>query len=260
MAQLHGAPEVVLFLSVDVVGSTAYKVRAAQEGRDWVAAFSALFMELPLVYVGEIAHVFDADDEVPLFGVWKVMGDEMLLIAVPRSRRELGGLLEAFAATLERVQQRFSADYGITLAAGAWAAEVGQRNQMIEIPEMFGGFDGLPYRDFLGPDVDLGFRLRACARPAELLASPNLVETLLAVDASHGLHFHERDRMPLRGVAGEFPFPMPLIAVRARSSGEAQATPADLLDRLEAFRAELGALGVPVAQPVYRAEPDPSGR
>ena len=43
-----------------------------------------------------------------------------------------------------------------------WAAQISSRNRQIEIPEMMGSDSSQTYVDYLGPDVDTGFRLAGC--------------------------------------------------------------------------------------------------
>ena len=43
---------------------------------------------------------------------------------------------------------------------------------------MLGGSEDRPYLDFLGPDIDIGFRLSGHSHPGGLILSPNLAEAV----------------------------------------------------------------------------------
>ena len=74
--------DLAMFLSCDVVGSTAFKTQARDRDglANWVHAFETLFRELPLIFIGQLAAAFFEEDELPESGVWKVMGDEVIFL------------------------------------------------------------------------------------------------------------------------------------------------------------------------------------
>lgn len=203
------ASEVVLFMSADVVGSTAFKGRHSADAGIWLEAFATLFKELPLVFIGELGMAFLDEDDMPEAGVWKVMGDEVIFVTLPRSAHEVMLATSAFVRTVQQYDQRLSASWPLHIRGACWAAELGKRNRQIDIPEMFGGRDGKPYRDFLGPDVDTGFRLSAHSGHGEVIISPNLVEAIATAQAEDPqLRFHLIGDTPLKGVIGGQPFPL----------------------------------------------------
>ena len=242
--------DVVMFMSADVVGSTSFKVQAQRERSDWLEAFATLFRELPLVFMGQVASAFIEHDEVPETGVWKVMGDEVILLALPASIDVAAGLTAAFCNTVRQCDARISQRWPLNLRGTCWAAEIGQRNRRIEIPEMFGGRDGSPYVDFLGPDVDTGFRLSAHSGHGEVIVSPNLLEPLATV-SGQPLRFHPAGEAKLKGVLqGE---PMPLWIVSADGASQRpQREPTEVAGSLAAFRQRLAdEQGIECAPPVF---------
>lgn len=246
----HSNADVVMFMSADVVGSTSFKVQAQRAGDDWLEAFASLFRELPLVFMGEVAMAFAEHDEVPEAGVWKVMGDEVILIALPGSAEEAEGLAVAFCNTVRRCDQRLSERWPLNLRGTCWAAHLGKRNRRIEIPEMFGGRDGSPYIDFLGPDVDTGFRLSAHAGHGEVIVSPNLLESL-AARGDAALRFHDAGSARLKGVVQGEPFPL-WIASADGQSPRPSTDAAQVAAALCAFRRRLqDEHGIPTAAPVF---------
>ena len=81
---------VAMFMSVDLSGSTAFKseVQADGEGPVWVGAFEEFFREVPLIMMGQIAAAFMLEEDVPDCSVWKVIGDEIVFLAHPKSARQ----------------------------------------------------------------------------------------------------------------------------------------------------------------------------
>jgi class 3 adenylate cyclase len=230
-------------MSADVVGSTAFKGRHSADAGTWLEAFSTLFKELPLVFIGEMGMAFLDEEDMPEAGVWKVMGDEVIFVTMPRSAREAMLATTAFVRTVNDYDQRLAARWPLHIRGTCWAAEIGQRNRRIDIPEMFGGRNGEPYLDFLGPDVDTGFRLGAHGAPGEVIISPNLAETIAAVQADDPrLRFHRIGDKPLKGVIAGQPFPLILtstVDAAARSHPRPVIADAELVDFLGRLREQL---------------------
>lgn len=244
--------DVVMFMSADVVGSTSFKVQAQRERSDWLEAFATLFRELPLVFMGQVATAFIEHDEIPETGVWKVMGDEVILLALPDSIEVAAGLTAAFCNTVRQCDARISQRWPLNLRGTCWAAEVGQRNRRIEIPEMFGGRDGSPYVDFLGPDVDTGFRLSAHSGHGEVIVSPNLLEPIARL-ADQPLRFHPAGEARLKGVLQGEAMPLWIVSADAASQ-RPQRDAAEVAGSLAAFRQRLAEdHGIECAPPVFAA-------
>lgn len=255
----RAASETVLFMSADVVGSTAFKGRHSTDAGAWLEAFETLFKELPLVFIGELGMAFLEEEDMPEAGVWKVLGDEVIFITLPRSPREAMLATAAFARTVHAYDQRLSARWPLNIRGACWAAELGQRNRQIEIPEMFGGRNGEPYRDFLGPDVDTGFRLSAHSGHGEVIVSPNLAEAIAGAQRGQArLRFHHIGDQVLKGVIAGVPFPLILasdIDTPARARAPRPVTPDDrLVEQLAALRLRLRSEhGAELAPPLYAA-------
>lgn len=242
---------VAMFLSCDVVGSTAFKASAQERDGlgSWVGAFETLFRELPLIFIGQLAGAFIEEDDLPESGVWKVMGDEVIFLAKPRTAREAQLIAIAFQQTVTEYDRRLAARWPLRIRGCCWAAEIGERNRQIEIPEMFGGSDGRPYLDFLGPDIDTGFRLSACCGSGEVIMSPNLVESLATLEEQAGLRFRRIGSRTLKGVCAGQPFP---LVVLAGEHDHETAEPAELANELRTLRDKLfTGHGVEMAPPAF---------
>lgn len=206
---------VAVFMSLDIAGSTAFKAQAFGEGDspEWLEAFETFFREAPLIMMGQIAAVFAMEDEVPETGVWKVIGDEIVLLAHPRTPREAELLLVAFYRTVINFDKMIFERWPLRIKGCCWAAQISRRNRAIEIPEMLGGDSEEVYVDYLGPDVDTGFRLAACGGRGQVIVSSNLVELVCEEDRDSGIQFHYIGRKVLKGVYGGRPYPLFLMSM-----------------------------------------------
>lgn len=226
----------LLFLSVDVVGSTPFKqAHAADSG--WIPPFARLFREFPLVFTGEIGVAFAEADELVPFGVWKVIGDEIVFVAAPRTRQDAQRVLKGFAAAVARYSATLHADYGLKLRGIAWSADVSGRNMKVEIPEMSGGPEGGVYVDVLGPDIDFGFRLGSHAEGAEVALSYPLALLMLELGETEAVRWLGLG--VLKGVLGGHALPLFLLRHDRASRGLA-VTAAQMNAHVDEFLADLG--------------------
>jgi class 3 adenylate cyclase len=250
-------PSVAMFMSCDIVGSTAFKAQAEDAAGmgNWLEAFETLFRELPLIFIGELARAFMAEDGLPEAGVWKVMGDEVIFLAMPASADHAQLITAAFHRSVVQYDRRLAARWPLRIRGCCWAAEIGERNRQIEIPEMFGGHDGRPYLDFLGPDIDTGFRLSACCGSGEVIISPNLAESLAQLPEQQLLHFHRTGARALKGVCGGQPFPLVLVTTDDDPLAAARALPAvpgaELARELAQIRQRLREQGIEMAAAAF---------
>ena len=153
-----------LFLSVDMVGSTLFK--ASHTGRGsagWLDTFRTFFTHFPLILAGQLGFEFLDEDETPAVEVWKVMGDEVIFVVEPSSASEVTTILIALLRTMRRYEQSRLEALPLRLKGAAWLADFAESNIELDIPEL-SSEDSAPHVDFIGPDIDLGFRLSKFAR------------------------------------------------------------------------------------------------
>lgn len=202
-------------MSADLAGSTAFKSRAQgdAESPEWLEAFEVFFREVPLVMMGQIAAAFAMEDEAPKVGVWKVIGDEIIFMAHPRTAREAQLLTIAFYRLIVNYDRKIFERWPLRIKGCCWAAQLSHRNREIEIPEMLGGDADQAYVDFLGPDVDAGFRLASCGGRGQVIVSSNLVQLLAAMEEDEGVRFHYIGQKVLKGVYSGRPYPLFLMTM-----------------------------------------------
>jgi len=195
-----------LFLSVDMAGSTQFKARFA-EGESWLETFRNFFTNFPLMLAGQVGFAFLEEGDTPSVEVWKVMGDEVIFVATPNSAEELVYLLLALLRTMDAYETRFLGDLPLRLKGTAWLADFGGRNIELEIPELSGG-DGVRVIDFIGPDLDLGFRVGKFARPACLALSLDVADLVLTATNASETALYLIGAEELKGVMFGRPYPI----------------------------------------------------
>ncbi len=214
----------LLLLSADIAGATAYKQAHSAGGTtpQWLAPFVAFFREVPLVLMGKLAFAFAEDDHIPELSVWRVAGDEIIFLAEPATAAETLGIVEAFVAMVADYDTRLTGNHGLHLRGGAWVAPLGGENIEIEIPEMpsAASAGAGTYKDYLGPDVDSGFRLLKNAPNGHTIVSLKLAAALADGGSLGDLALGHVDDQPLRGLFGGKPYPVLITAKGALTAAE----------------------------------------
>jgi len=196
-----------LFLSVDMVGSTEFKARFTGQGSDgWLDIFRTFFTSFPLMAAGQIGLEFLEDDATPAIDVWKVMGDEVVFVARPSSAEELTSTLLALLRTMQLYEERHFQELPLRLKGTAWLAGFDGQNIEIEIPELSSGTGA--HLDFIGPDIDLGFRISKFARPGSLVISLDVLEAVLGARNADRAALYLMGKEPLKGVMFGRPYPI----------------------------------------------------
>jgi len=188
-----------LFLSVDMVGSTEFKARLTGQGSaSWLDVFQTFFTTFPLMAAGQVGLAFLEDESTPALDVWKVMGDEVVFVAEPKSGEEVTLFLTALLRTMRLYEARHFTEMPLRLKGTAWLADFDGQNIEIEIPELSG--EGGAHLDYIGPDIDLGFRISKFARQGAMVVSLEVAEVVLAASNAAQAAFYMMGREPLKGV------------------------------------------------------------
>jgi hypothetical protein len=196
-----------LFLSVDMVGSTEFKARfTGQSSEGWLGIFESFFTSFPLMVAGQIGFEFLDDDRTPAIDVWKVMGDEVVFVTTPSSPEELTSVLIALLRTMQLYEDKHFQQLPLRLKATAWLAGFDGQNIEIEIPEL--SSSGGAHLDFIGPDIDLGFRIGKFARPGSMVISLDVLETVLGARNAARAALYLMGKEPLKGVMFGRPYPI----------------------------------------------------
>jgi hypothetical protein len=200
-----------VFASVDVVGSTTFKSQNHQNLGVWVELFRDFYREFPeqlrTQYLNCIEAVPDKVRPPHRLSVWKFIGDEILFDTEVANCAHVWVHCAAFCRTVREYSKTLRDKHrSIDLKATLWGAGFPVNNAEVE-PS--GIADRVP-RDYLGPEIDLGFRLTKWSSPRRTTISAGLA-WLLAHDDHPALASDLRifcDGVEsLRGVMNDRPYP-----------------------------------------------------
>lgn len=232
-----------LFLSVDMVGSTEFKARFTGQGSEgWLEIFQTFFTSFPLMAAGQIGLAFLDDDATPAIDVWKVMGDEVVFVAQPSSPEELTSILLALLRTMKLYEARHFQQLPLRLKGTAWLADFDGPNIVVEIPELSSGAGA--HLDFIGPDIDLGFRISKFAKPGVMVLSLDVLECVLGARNAAETQMFVLGKEPLKGVMFGRPYPI----VWMLGAGESFAFLPWEIEQDPVIAAAVGAQAAPVAE------------
>jgi len=241
-------PKKVMFMSADIVGSTTFKENHKSTGDvpSWLPAFEKFFRELPLVFIGQIAIQFDDVDDVPETGVWRVSGDEIVFSIELTDDQTTTRLLKAFLGSVSLFDKRLYEFCGLNLRGCCWVASFPGRNIEIEVPEMAVAGDRTNdiYREYLGPDVDLGFRLSGYPNAGENIISLELAMMMRGAIVNRDLSLSVEGYESLKGLFAGCPYPIIKVAINPESA-ERGIDEEDLVRIDKNFRAALESVDTP---------------
>ena len=218
MSTVRTERKAVMFMSADIAGSTEFKNQSERtDGRTaWLRPFEKFFREFPLILMGELAFVLEELATVPDVGVWRVGGDEIVFCAEPTSENEAAAIVAGFCRALTKFESGMANEWGLRLYGCCWAGIFPDENIEIEILEMatVGRRHGGKYIEYLGPDVDIGFRIAKVAGAGGVAISLNLAS---AISGNSGIRLTLLGKKSLKGMFGGHPYP--LIEVEANMEG-----------------------------------------
>lgn len=224
-----------LFLSVDLVGSTAFKAGAGDKRVDgsanpiWVDETKKFYREFPTALRAKFHQQIvssggtEYKDAAPQ--LWKTIGDEVLFCCRVRSRDHLVCVMNAFIQAL--------AEYGglleirgnfLDVKGTAWTADFPSPNVTVQIQasspndtlpdeEVEITADSQPHQfDFLGRGMDCGFRLARFSSADKLVVAAELAFVLCEAADANGHKFlgsfDYSGREVLKGVIFGRPYPV----------------------------------------------------
>lgn len=184
-------PSLRLFLSADLAGSTAFK--QSGEPDEWQKFFRNFYQQLPAVV---IRHAEQLGEPTDLLKVWKLIGDEVVFSTELKSWDQAGRCLAVFRNALFEFRRATvdSTNSRLDVKAAAWTAGFPVGNIRVE------PMDGLG-EDYVGPGMDIGFRLVKAASPRRMLLSVELAWLLSLAENEKNLSLFLSEGLELKGVA-----------------------------------------------------------
>jgi len=208
------ALETPAFRQCRPVGSTAYKAATSdRQVPTWASTFIGFFRDFPEFVDGQYAKVTAGASKLPgcqhRLKPWKFLGDEILFtVELTDHTQGPTHLLALKHAIAEFPKQWHEKNLPLGLKGAAWLAGFPVTNREIEIHSEKG-----TTVDYIGPAVDLGFRIARFADERRLILSADLA--MMTLDALHhleiagdSLQLHLHGRESLKGVIENRPYPV----------------------------------------------------
>jgi hypothetical protein len=210
-------PQLRLFASVDLEGSTAFKQALPDGGsRRWLSVvldFVEAFEKTFWTHIGQEALKLARSSSPSQPRLWKILGDELVFDLELRSATEACVYVEALVSAVAEwnrdVMARRKTAEGpgerpLLVKGAAWVAEFPVTNAILPVAEN--------HHDYIGPSMDTGFRLTKLASPRRLALSVELAWLLLRQNPKRPVEFAGRTR-DLKGVASASGYPQFWIEV-----------------------------------------------
>lgn len=205
-------PKLRLFLSVDIVGSSDFKYQQSSgPGAGWVFPFLSFYQTFPefLDQAVEECQTTKKKVKAPALEkprLWKALGDELIFVVELQRRMDAAHYLRSFRRALQRASRNWlDNSHRFQFKGTAWLAGFPLGNVEVPVVEQPGVPSSMP--DFVGPQIDAGFRLKDHATPRKLVLSADLAY-LLVVTRGHQLHLFFDGDQPLKGIMRGKPYPL----------------------------------------------------
>lgn len=235
-----------MFFSADLSGGTAFKNQHAVERVSYMQAWPAMYEQFFREFEREFReNVTSAREEIsndawiaPPPQLWKINGDELLFteLVYPDMRRRNPALSTSLCAFVELVQ-KYDALYlakGMGVHGCIWTAGFPLRNKALRIaegdieiikkgdiektesesdrPEDQDTGDFVPgstaVTDYVGRDMDLGFRLAKFAPPMRVVCSFDVAQFVTVLPDQTALAVYHVGWQELKGILRGYPYPI----------------------------------------------------
>jgi len=202
LKELRPDERLMFFCGFDLVGSTLLKTR--RDAKTWMQVMADFYK-----FCGECANAE--------LRPWKIVGDEVLFFADLDEDSDVAETVANTYSTLKRVQtllrNKYDLDHLVDVKALAWVCRVqrwfegGNPDKKRPNSKLADTAIGLDPYDFVGQNIDAGFRLEPYARKGMVTISPGLASLLLAKNFPPQ-RLHIAATRKLKGVGDETPTPI----------------------------------------------------
>lgn len=200
-------PQLFLFISVDVIGSTELKYSKDSPIDDWYNVFTDFYVTFPdefrkhleteYIYQGNLKY--SAKNLV----VWKHAGDEILFYLDITQQNEIPCIVTAFKKTLE---DWYISEDKLDVKGCIWTGQVPFIDRKIK-EEDCNKFD------FIGPSIDCGFRLGKYAAKEEIAISVEVADSVNGIENLQTCLFYAKAEN-LKGVLGDKKYPIFVLKLK----------------------------------------------
>ena len=240
-------PKEILFFSADIVGSTALKQKPVQVETDLVIPDNSEWFELiQKFYINSAAYFLEefggiSSERAPDYikamkapKIWKTVGDEVLFWVEITDTRQVIEYIKAWMTAINRLREAdiYEKDGRLDVKCTAWIAHFPWRNKMIfsspsgsswhklegnrdnnlELTKAYFEDAETLQPDFVGPGIDIGFRLAGQANQRRFVISTDIA-FMIAVTAKRkrqhlDVRVHFEGLQLLKGVLGGLEYPV----------------------------------------------------
>ncbi len=215
-----------LFLSADLQGSTRIKqLGTGKAGATWLPTVLDFVKRFPERVAACRSAWFRSESaqegihEPSEMTVWKVLGDEVVFECRIRNRHDLISAVSAFhnalesanKATVDARRREQSSPRRLFVKGTAWVAGFPVANSVVKLNDRY---------DYIGPSMDLGFRLTKLAGAGRFVVTADLAWLLCKFEFATRLFFS--GRQPLAGIAENGGYPVCWIKVTHSPYEEAE--------------------------------------
>lgn len=193
-----------LFLSVDIAGSTKYKnSRTDQDVYPpfWKDLFSSLYQDFYPLLIERINEGRKDNSIAERIESWKTIGDEVVFSIKIENETDVYDIISGFLAALREFDNEIMLNYPVRIKGSAWTAGFPIRNSIV-LPF------GRDINDYIGPDIDIGFRLGHYSKPSRTVISLDLADILSRERTPGSLNFDHVGWTVLKGVFDDQPYPV----------------------------------------------------
>lgn len=197
-------PSLKLFVSLDIIGSTAFKNNnKGHISSNWFLSFQELYKNIPK----DLAKQYK-NNKFYLPYKWKIIGDEIIFVAELSDKKCLLTHIKAFISLLKSHNNRQDK---LKLKATAWVAGFPVINAIIGT-DPASNEDNLFKKeivdhtnvDFIGPNIDLGFRISKFATKRKFIISIKLAKMLSEFEKDNNIVFHYDGKKETKGINNGF--------------------------------------------------------
>ena len=199
-----------LFLSVDIVNSTALKQEFRERDGSWLGIARSFYTAFPTFLTSALDEL-PAIDEASKPNLWKAIGDELVFVSDLERMEAIPTLLRALRSAVNRWNCDHE-DERVLVKGGAWLAGFPVMNSIIP-----GEAEGR--HDYIGSSIDTGFRLCRFASPRELVIGVEIAYVIARLNDPLVAELHYRGRHEIRGVLKGRPYPVFWLDCFAAASG-----------------------------------------
>lgn len=193
-------PRLYLFLSVDIIDSTAKKYNT-KSPIDWYSVFTDFYVSFPdefkIHMEAEYNYRGGLQYSTDKLVVWKHAGDEILFYVEITQEDEIPCIVSAFKKTLE---DWYTPAEKLDVKGCIWTGQVPFIDRRIQTTEDSN-------YDFIGPSIDCGFRLGKYASKNEIAISVEIAALLNGTSWLQSSLFYLKSEN-LKGVLGTKKYPI----------------------------------------------------